>query len=226
MKIYIKGAIIPNDDKWIYDWFEIESTCPKEVRAIIDAAKGEPLDVYIDSGGGSIFAGSDIYSALRAYEGRVNIHVTGLAASAASIIAMAGYSDISPTAMLMVHNVSCTSRGDYHDMDKSSEMLQQANKAMAAAYIAKTGLSESEVLAMMDKETWMPAADAVSMKLIDKIAESKNMMVASYNSPMLPQSVLDKVRNTVKNPLSGNSPEQADIFMDLKNKLQLERMRY
>jgi len=201
LRIDIKGTIISNDDKWIYEWFEMDSTCPDDVNKLIDQANGEPLEVYINSGGGDIFAGSEIYSALRSYKGEVNIHVVGFAASAASVIACAGKSDISPTAMFMVHNVSGRAQGDYHVMDKSSDVLQTANRSIAAAYMAKTGMSEKEALAMMDQETWLTAQQAVAKGLIDKIAENQNLkLVAAYQTPLIPQSVIDKVRSIVKNP--------------------------
>lgn len=222
MKIDIKGTIIPNDHKWVYDLFEMDSTCPRDVQNLIDKANGERLDVYINSGGGDIFAGSEIYSALRAYKGQVYIHVVGFAGSAASVIACAGYSDITPTGMFMYHNVTGGARGDYHVMDKTSDVLQTANKAICAAYVLKTGKSEKELLAMMDKETWLTAQQAVEYGFIDKIAESQNIqLVAAYGSPMLPQSVIDKIRNTVKDPQCEN---QADFLM-AKARLKLLNLK-
>jgi ATP-dependent Clp protease protease subunit len=222
LRIDVKGTIVPNDDKWIYEWLEYDATCPNDVIKAIDQANGEPLEVYINSGGGDIFAGSEIYSALRSYKGEVNIHVVGFAASAASVIACAGKSDITPTAMFMVHNVSSVAQGDYHVMDKSSEVLQAANKSVAAAYMAKTDMSETEALAMMDKETWLTAQQAVDKKLIDKMAENQNLkLVASYQTPLIPQSVIDKVRNIVKNPL-GN---QAGILTREKAQVKLNLLK-
>jgi ATP-dependent Clp protease protease subunit len=219
LRIDVKGTIVPNDDKWIYEWFEMDATCPNDVNKLIDQANGEPLEVYINSGGGDIFAGSEIYSALRSYKGEVNIHVVGFAASAASVIACAGKSDISPTAMVMVHNVSGGARGDYHVMDKSSDVLQTANRSIAAAYMAKTGMSEKEALAMMDQETWLTAQQAVDKGLIDKIAENQNLkLVAAYQTPLIPQTVIDKVRNIVKNPLNEAgilTPEKAQAKLNL-----------
>lgn len=196
MRIDIKGVIIPNDDKWIYDWFEIESTCPKEVNDAIEKANGEKLDIYINSGGGDIFAGSEIYTAIRNYNGQAEAHVTGIAASSASIILCACKSEISPTAQVMVHNVTSYAGGDYHDMDKMSEILQNCNDALASAYCTKTGMSKEEALAMMDKETWLTAEKAVEIGLVDKIMESKNIqLVASIGNMMIPQEVINKMRN-------------------------------
>ena len=199
MRIDVQGVIVPNDDAWIYDWFDMDHTAPRDVGKAIEQAKAanEQLDVYINSGGGDVFSGSEIYAALRAYNGAVRIHVTGIAASAASVIAMAGESDIAPTAQIMVHNVSTTTSGDYRDMEKSSEILQQANRAMAAAYVDKTGMPETDALDMMDAETWLTAAEAVAYGLIDEIAENQNdtaRMVASVGD-MLPTSVIAKMKH-------------------------------
>jgi ATP-dependent protease ClpP protease subunit len=197
MRIDIKGTIIPNDYAWIYDWLEWDYAAPKNVQEIIDKAKGEPLDVYIDSGGGDIFAGSAIYSALRAYKGVVKIHVIGLAASAASVIACAAESDIAPTAMVMVHNVSTDTHGDYHDMDKSSETLKKANKAIAAAYVEKTGMTEAEALALMDEETWLSADEAVEKGLIDSVAENQNVRLVASTVKVISQSVIGKLKDLI-----------------------------
>ena len=199
--INIKGPIIPSDEARIYDWLGIENVNPKVVHDAIAKANGEKLDVYVNSGGGDIFAGSEIYESLRSYKGDVMIHVVGLAASAASVVTCARESEIAPTAMVMVHNVSSYAEGDYRDLKHESEVLQKANKTIANAYIAKTGMTEAEALAMMDKETWLTAQDAVDKKLCNCISKPQQnstttvQLAASYNSGMLPRNVIDKIRN-------------------------------
>lgn len=200
MKIDIKGDIISNDDKWIYEWFEMDATCPRDVLKAIDEANGDRLDVYINSGGGDISAGSEIYAALQAYTGQVFIHVVGYACSAASVIACAGHSDMVRTGLFMYHNVSGGFRGDHRAMSKGAEILQTANRAVAAAYREKTGKSEKELLDAMDAETWMTAEDAVAMGFIDEIAESQNLKLSASASGSLPAGVVDKVRNLIKAP--------------------------
>jgi ATP-dependent protease ClpP protease subunit len=128
--------------------------------------------------------------------------VVGLAASAASVIACAGKSDIAPTAQMMVHNVSTWAAGNYHDMDHASNMLKQANRAIAAAYTEKSGMSEKDALDLMDAETWITAQDAVDYGLIDKIAGSQNSIqdedasvrLAASVGGMLPPSVINKMQ--------------------------------
>ena len=193
MRIDVRGTIIPNDDQWIYDWFEIEATSPKIVNDAIANANGDRLDVYINSGGGDVFSGSEIYSALREYSGTVKIHVVGIAASAASVIACAAECEMSPTAQMMVHNVSSCTHGDYHDMDKMSEILQKANETIAAAYMAKSGMSKQEALDMMDKETWLSAEDALKLGLVDEISGSKNLQLVAGIENIIPRSVIDKM---------------------------------
>ncbi|WP_102342286.1 head maturation protease, ClpP-related [Galactobacillus timonensis] len=169
--INVRGVIVSDDDAWIYDYMGMTQTHPSAVSdAIASADANEPLDVYINSPGGEINAGSEIYSALKRAGDRVHIHITGEAASAASVIAMAGWCDMEPTARMMVHNVSTTASGDYRDMDAASEALKTANRAIAAAYVAKTGMTEKDALSLMDHETWLTAQDALDYGLIDAIS--------------------------------------------------------
>lgn len=212
MNVEVKGYIVQDDDKMIYDWFGIGATAPRDVMAAIEQANGEPIDVVISTCyGGDIFAGSSMYSALRGYSGGVHIHITGLAASAASVIAMAGPSDMSPTAMLMVHRVSSMAEGNYHAMDTTSESLQQADHAMAAAYVAKSGMAEKDALKMMDAETWITAQKAVEMGLVDKVADAAvPQLVAAYGMP-LPRTVIEKTRAMLaekKNPPAEPEPSE------------------
>lgn len=221
MKINVKGSIVPNGDKWIYDWFGMDVTSPKDVSDALEKANGMPVDVEINSGGGDIFAGSEIYTALRSYSGGVNIHIVGLCASAASVIAMAGQSEMSPTAMMMVHNVSSYAEGDYRDMDHQSEVLQQANKTIAAAYVGKTGMAEKDALSMMDKETWLTAQQAVDKGLVDKVMfADATQFAASYSNGLLPRAVIDKIRNQIKNPQADN--QQADFLQAKLNLLKVK----
>lgn len=184
-RIDIRGRITPNDYKEVMEFFGLECTCPCDVQRVIDTAAGEDaIDVYINSGGGEIFAGSEIYTALRqaAQDREVCIYVTGDAASAASVIACAAHSYISPTAQMMVHCVSTYAEGNHNEMEKAAEELRTADRALCRAYMDKAGLSEEEALSLMENETWLTAEDAVKLGLIDEIMfdqEGKRPMVAS-----------------------------------------------
>ena len=224
MKINIKGVIVMNDDKWIYDYFGIEATSPNMIHGAIESADGEELEVEINSGGGSVFAGSEIYTALKAYEGNVITKVVGLAASAASVIAMAGKKVLmSPTAQIMVHNVSSCTGGDYRDMEHMAEVLKSANDTIANAYRIKTGKSQEELLDLMDKETWFTPQKAKNLGLVDEIMFEPNQLVASAYAGILPPEVIQKMRNSKKQPQESNKDE-AVVLMQ-KNKMKLLRLK-
>ena len=209
MDIYVNGTIVDSEDAWVYDLFGIENASPTKIRDALKEANGSDIDIFINSGGGSVFAGSEIYSMIQRYKGNVTIHVTGLAASAASVIACAGKCLMSATAQMMVHNVSSYGSGDYKNFDKMSEVLKKANEAIAAAYVQKSGMSMQDALELMDVETWLTAKDALEYGLIDGIEENQNAnkqtesndltpSLAASTATMLPREVLNKF-NTEKN---------------------------
>lgn len=193
-EINIKGDIISNDDKWIYDWLAWDSTSPDDVRAALETKpEGEKLTVLINSGGGSVFAGDEIYSMLHDRDD-VEIKIQSLAGSAASVIAMANHSEISPVAMLMIHNVSMSgASGDYHDMKKNAEILQRMNEALAASYVAKTGKDQDEILKLMDKETWLTANQALELGFVDAIEGESEQFVAAISGMRLTDEIRQRV---------------------------------
>jgi ATP-dependent Clp protease protease subunit len=199
-KIGIKGVIIPNDEQWIYDLFEIEATSPKKVSEKIEKANGEDLEIEINSGGGSVFAGSEIYTAIREYKGDVIVKVVGIAASAASVIAMAGKKVVmSPTAQMMIHNASGIARGDHNEMTHVAGILKSVNETVANAYRIKSGMDQKSLLSMMEKETWLTPAKAKEYGLIDEIMfENELELVANYEGVgTLPKEIIENIRNKV-----------------------------
>ena len=218
-KIEVKGTIVGNADKWIYEWFGMDATCPKDVNAAISEANGEPLLVEINSGGGDVFAGSEIYTALKAYAGTVEINIVGLAASAASVIAQAGHSRISPTALFMVHNVSGSAAGDFHDMQQEAEILQTANKAVAAAYLEMTGKSMEELLGIMDAETWMDAQKAVEYGFVDEVMFASAPTLTN-GIGVLPAQTIHKLKDL----LPARGEENAEV-KTVTAKLKLLRLK-
>ena len=224
MRVDIRGPIIPNNYKDVYDYFGMESTAPIDIRKAVEKASGEQLDIYIDSGGGEIHAGSNIYTDLMSYQSDVNIYVIGLAASSASVIAMAGKLLMSPTAMMMVHNVAMVAGGDYREMDKASEVLKQANRSMAAAYVAKSGMSEKEALAMMDKETWITAQKAVELKLSDGIMfQEQQPLGADYNSGLLSIVKVNEIKEKIKSQFEGDAKRL--VFDVQQQKINLLKLK-
>ncbi len=142
MKIGIKGTIVTNDLKEVYEFYGMESICPKDIEKRLKKANGQPVTIQINSCGGDLFAGVEIYSLIRGYSGNVAIEIIGQACSSASLIAMAGDCKIVPSGMLMIHNVSTSTYGDYRQMQKEAEVLENLNKAVANAYEEKTKLSQ------------------------------------------------------------------------------------
>lgn len=192
--INIKGPIIPGSDKWIYDIFDIEATCPKDVTSVLENAKGEDVQLTINSPGGDVFAASEIYTELMDYEGEIKSRIVGVAASAASVIAMAGSVEMSPTAQMMIHNAWTVAMGDRNDMQGVSDFLKTVDKSIANAYEKKTGLSEGDLLSLMDKETWMDAELAKEKGFIDEIMFEENLNAVASLPGALPQQVIDKMR--------------------------------
>lgn len=196
-RIDIKGDIVINEYKEFYDWFGWDSTCPNDVADVIKATPNdESIDVYINSGGGHVMAGQEIYSELR-QDPRVRIHVQGMACSAASIIAMAGDSDISPVGLLMIHNVAGGASGDYHEMEKAQRELRTMNDALATAYAEKTGIDKETLLKMMDKETWLTANQCVEHGFINRIdtPAQANLYVNAYETGLrMTSDLLEKAK--------------------------------
>lgn len=196
-KVRIAGTIISSDQKWIYDWFGMEAFCYADLKKAIKD-EYDTLEIEINSPGGSVFAGSEIYTALKKHKGKVIIDITALAASAASVIAMAG--DIvrmSPTAQMMIHNVSSHGSGDYRDMEHLAEVLRQANETIASAYILKTGKTKEEILEMMDSEKWFTAEQAKEQGFIDEVMFENPQgvqLVANIEPNIIPLEVINRMK--------------------------------
>jgi len=180
----IRGYMIPNDIKWVYDWFEIDATCPRDIQTVIDSLDpGEEIEVLVNSPGGAVTTGQEIFSMLQSCENSTAI-VESEACSAASIAIMgAGRVIISPVGMIMIHNSALNGRisGDKNDFEKLVGMLTETDRAIASAYTYKTGMDEREILKLMNKETWLSAKQALALGFADEIKEPKHglQMVAA-----------------------------------------------
>jgi len=223
-RINVYGVIIPNDYKWYFDYFDEDSTCPRDVTKVLNEANGEEVEVYINSPGGIIEAGSEIYTALREYQGQVKQKVVGQACSAASIIAMAGYCEMSPTALMMVHCVSSGARGNHSAMEKMAEVLRTADDALSNAYMAKTGMSKKEVLQMMEKETWLTAEQAKEKGLIDAIMfeEKEPLRLTASNFELPSEEKMNRIKSMIEEQSIKNN---ASAFLIQKSKLSLLRLK-
>ena len=123
-----------------------------------------PVTIWINSPGGDCIAASQIYSMLMDYKGNVTVKIDGIAASAASVIAMAGTKVLmAPTALMMIHNPATAAFGDHVDMKKAIEMLDEVKESIINAYEIKTGISHTQLSHMMDETTWMNAKKAIEL---------------------------------------------------------------
>lgn len=160
--LFLNGMI--SDETWYGD-----EVTPQLFKDELNAGNGN-ITVWINSPGGDVFAAAQIYNMLRDYKGSVTVKIDGIAASAASVIAMAGDKVcVSPVAMMMIHNPATMAMGEAKDMQKAIAMLKEVKESILNAYEFKTGLTRARLSHMMDDETWFNAKKAVELGFADKI---------------------------------------------------------
>ena len=162
-------------------WFDDDIT-PKQFKEELFSGSG-PITIWINSPGGDCIAASQIYSMLMDYQGEVTVKVDGIAASAASVIAMAGNKVLmAPTALMMIHNPSMMAFGDHNDMAKAIDILDEVKESIINAYEIKTGQSRAVLSHLMENETWMNAKKAIELHFADGILEDskKESPVEAY----------------------------------------------
>lgn len=198
VKIDVKGPIISDGNSAFYDYFNLPYTSPSVINDEL-SGKTDDIELIINSNGGDVYAASDIWTSLKSYSGKVTAKIYGMAASAASVIAMgADTLEMSPTARMMIHNSSTYGEGNHNDFDKISDVLKGTDKSIAQAYMEKTGKSEKEVLDIMAKTSFYTADEALEAGLIDSVINFKNdnteeaPLFENSNSGMIPQTVIDK----------------------------------
>lgn len=149
-------------------WFDDDVT-PQMFHDELFAGSG-PVTVWLNSPGGDCIAASQIYTMLMDYKGDVTIKIDGIAASAASVIAMAGTSVLmAPTALMMIHDPMTSAYGNHSVMEKAIEMLDEVKESILNAYEIRTGLSRAKLSHLMDSETWMNANKAIELGFADAI---------------------------------------------------------
>ena len=160
--LFLNGVIA--EESWYSD-----DITPKMFRDELDKYSGD-LTVFINSPGGDCFAASEIYTALKEHKGKITVKIDGIAASAASVIAMAGdMMEMSPTAMIMIHNPSMLLYGEASELEQGIDFLNEVKESIMNAYQLKTGLSRSKLSHLMDAETWFNARSAHDMGFCDKV---------------------------------------------------------
>jgi len=154
---------------------------PKRIKDELASADGADINITMNSGGGSTIAGSAIINMMRAYDGNIHVHNIGISASMASVIlAEATTASMADNALLMIHNPWSMAMGDSNDMKKQADILDKIKESLLSAYVRKTGLSEEDISAMMDEETWLTAQEAYDLGFVDEITTAQE--VAAHSS--------------------------------------------
>ena len=168
--LYLDGVIAEES------WFDDDIT-PKAFKAELQAGAGD-ITIWLNSPGGDCIAASQIYAMLMDYKGKITVKIDGIAASAASVIAMAGTNvQMAPTALMMIHNPLTVAIGDSEEMQKAISMLSEVKESIINAYEIKTGQPRIKLSHMMDAETWLNAKKAIELGFADQIMEDEKKRV-------------------------------------------------
>lgn len=196
----ISGTIA--EDSWVDD-----EVTPQVFQDELSQGKG-PIDLWLNSPGGDCVAASRIYTMLMNYPDDVNVKIDGIAASAASVIAMAGTKvSMAPTAMIMIHNPLTIVGGQKEDLDQAAQMLAETKESIINAYELKTNLPREKISAMMDDETWMNVNKAIELGFADDmLGQNKDITDCySYSDKQSDLVVLNKLKRTRQNTISVKS---------------------
>ena len=220
---------------------------PQMFREDLEAEDGD-VTVWINSPGGNVFAAAEIYTMLKDYAGKVTVKVASLAASAASVVAMAGDTvQMSPTALLMLHDPSTVAMGNARDMEKAIAALNEVKEAIVNAYAAKSGLRRGRIADLMSEETWLNAKKAVELGFADEVLydgkkpeedtepEKEDALPVEaqlFSTRVMDMAILDRlgITNDTEEPpsapvigMDGKTAEGAMPFEILKNQLDFLR---
>lgn len=203
-------------------WWGDEVT-PKLFKDELNKYKGKDISVWINSPGGDVIAGSQIYTMLKEHTGKVNVKIDGLAASSASFIAMAGDTiQMSPTAMMMIHLPSTFDWGDKKDFQKTIARLEEVEAAIINAYELKTKLPRDELAKMMEDEMWMNAYRAKELGFIDEVlytdTEEKKQTGFDFSKKKVNacmQNSISQIQNKMKKVQDEIELEKLKIEIDL-----------
>lgn len=182
-------------------WFDDDVT-PQLFKDELNSGTGD-ITVWINSPGGDCIAAAQIYNMLIEYKGHITVKIDGIAASAASVIAMAGTKVfMSPVSMLMIHNPMTVAYGNSGEMQKAIEMLASVKDSIINAYEIKTGLSRAKLSHLMDSETWMDANKAIELGFADEIMKRSDDIppptVSMFSEVSITNSIMDKIADKCK----------------------------
>lgn len=215
-KIDIKGDIVDNDTGEFFDYFGMSSVYPRKVQRAIENDEDEEIILDVASNGGDVFSASEIYTMLKSSGKNIVVNIQGLAASAASVISMAGNTvNISPTAQLMIHKASVIGAGNADDFEHEAKVLNGIDESIASAYELKTGMKQEDLLQMMANETWLNAKEAVDKGFADNIMFSNEEIVVTNSINHIPsKQAINKFKNLIaKEQLKNEKDSQPKISL-------------
>ena len=209
-------------------WFDDDVT-PKMFRDELFSGEGD-VTIWINSPGGDCVAASQIYSMLMDYKGNVTVKIDGVAASAASVIAMAGTTVLmAPTALMMIHNPMTLAFGDHAEMQKAIEMLDEVKESIINAYEIKTGQSRAKLSHLMDAETWMNAYKAVELGFADDILKDEKTVAEipayAFSGKAAENALLNKISAKIKPhpaPINEREPAMTDSTVSASQRIPQE----
>lgn len=200
-------------------WFDDDVT-PQLFKEELNAGSGD-ITVWINSPGGDCVAAAQIYNMLTNYSGKITVKIDGIAASAASVIAMAGDTVlVSPVSMMMIHNPATIAWGDSAEMQKAVAMLEEVKESIINAYEIKTGLDRRKLSKLMDAETWMDANSAVEYGFADEIMQrntAEDMAVSTASMMYSPAQVTNSLKEKIAKKCKIEKPKTKaeDLFSRL-----------
>lgn len=218
-KIDIKGDIVDNDTGEFFDYFGMSSVYPKKVQQAIENDEDEEIILDVASNGGDVFSASEIYTMLKSSGKNIVVNIQGLAASAASVISMAGNTvNISPTAQLMIHKASVIGAGNADDFEHEAKVLNGIDESIASAYELKTGMKQEDLLQMMASEAWLNAKEAVDKGFADNIMfsndEDEEIVVTNSINHIPSKQAINKFKNLIaKEQLKNEKNSQPKISL-------------
>lgn len=203
------------DEPWLDD-----SVTPQMFRDELFSSDG-PVTIWLNSPGGDCIAASQIYSMLMDYKGDVTVKIDGIAASAASVIAMAGTKVLmAPTAMMMIHNPMTAAYGNHEDMEKAIEMLGEVKESIINAYEIKTKMSRAKLAHLMDAETWMNANKAIELHFADALLKDEKRQEVDITYSFSGKQTETKLLNMLTAKLKTDVSEGTRIT-ELEKRLEL-----
>ena len=212
--LYLDGVIAEES------WFDDDVT-PKAFKADLTSGEGD-IVIWLNSPGGDCIAASQIYTMLMDYKGKVTVKIDGIAASAASVIAMAGTTvQMAPTALMMVHNPLTVAIGDSEEMQKAIDMLSEVKESIINAYEIKTGQSRAKLSHLMDAETWLNAKKAIELGFADGILDDEKKRLQTedftyaFSRRAVTNSLLDKVKPKLPKQQTGTPVESLEKRLSL-----------